>query len=295
MSERRLRDINKHDAAAASVSREDLKRYDIDSIDNRDPHMVGRAMTILEAPLFRYFRPVIAGLENIEPGPALFVGNHNSGPLTPDTFTFAIAAYREHGIDAVPYGLGHEVAIQVPLVHQLLVPLGAVRASHDTAHRLFERGKKVLVYPGGDLDSWRSHWDRDKVVFGPRRGYIRLALRADVPIVPVVTAGAQETWFVLDDGQWLAKLLRADVVFRLKAWPIVFSLPWGLTIGPPLPYVPFRTRIHQEVLSPIRFERSGDDAAGDDEYVERCHREVVASMQNTLTRLAAERRLAEAS
>lgn len=272
-----------------------MKRYDIDSIDNRDPELVERVIAMLEAPLFRYFRPVTTGFERIPPGPALYVGNHNAGPLTPDTFTFAIAAHREHGIDAVPYGLGHEVAIQVPFVHQFLVPLGAVRASHDTAHRLFARGKKVLVYPGGDLDAWRSHWDRDKVIFGPRRGYIRLALREDVPIVPIVTAGAHEAFFVLNDGRWLAKLLRTDALFRIKVWPIVFSLPWGLTVGPPLPYLPFRTRIHQEVLPPIRFERTGADAAADEEYVERCHQRVHGAMQRSLTKLAAERRRAEAA
>ena len=271
-----------------------MKHYDIDSIDNRDPELVERAMTVLEGPLTRYFRHVIHGLEHIPPGAALYVGNHSSGPITPDTFTFAIAAYREHGIDAVPYGLGHEVAISVPFVHQLLVPLGAVRACHDTAHRLFARDKKVLVYPGGDLDSWRVHRDRDKVIFGPRRGYVRLALRAGVPIVPVVTAGAQETYIVLYDGQWLAKLLRTDALFRIKAWPIVLSLPWGLTIGPPLPYIPLRTRIHQAVLPPIRFTRTGDDAAADAGYVERCHREVHDAMQRALTQLAAERSLARA-
>jgi hypothetical protein len=70
-----------------------------------------------------------------------------------DSFIFGAAVYEAHGLDAVPYGLGHEVAIQLPLIHQLVVPLGAVRACHENAHRLFERGCKVVVYPGGDLDA----------------------------------------------------------------------------------------------------------------------------------------------
>lgn len=148
----------------------------------------------------------------------------------------------------------------------------------------------MLVYPGGDIDSWRAQRDRDKVVFGPRRGYIRLALREAVPIVPVISAGAHDTWYVLSDGRWLAKLLRVDRKLRLKAWPIVLSVPWGLTIGPPLPYLPLRTRIDQEVLEPMHFERTGEEAAADDEYVESCHRRVHGAMQRTLTRLAALRR-----
>ncbi len=265
-------------------------RFDIDSIDNRDPAFLDRVMNAIEGPLFRYFRPVIEGIDRIPSGPALYVANHNSGPLTPDTFTFAIAAYRAHGIDAVPHGLGHEVAITFPGMHAFFVRLGAVRASHDTAHRLFERGHKVLVYPGGDLDSWRAYRDRDRVVFGPRRGYVRLAIREGVPIVPVVTAGAHETFVVLDDGAWLAKLLNTDKWFRAKRWPIVLSLPWGLTIGPPLPYFPLRTQIFQEVLSPIHFDRHGEEAASDESYVQQCHHRVHGAMQQTLTELAQRRK-----
>ena len=174
--------------------------HDIDCIDNRDEATVARAIEALERPLFRYFRPVIRGIDRIGSGPALYVGNHNAGFLTPDTFTFAIAAYRAHGIDAVPHGLGHEIASRLPPFHGPLARLGAVRASHDNARRLFARGHKVLVYPGSDLDSFRSFRDRNRVIFGKRRGYVRLALREGVPIIPVVTAGAQSTWLVLSDG-----------------------------------------------------------------------------------------------
>lgn len=266
-----------------------MARYDIDSIDNRDEETVAQAVEALEGPLFRYFRPVIRGIDRIPGGPALYVGNHNAGFLSPDTFTFAIAAYRAHGIEAVPHGLGHEVAIRLPLFHRPLARLGAVRASHDNARRLFARGQKVLVYPGSDLDTFRSFRDRDRVIFGTRRGYLRLALREGVPIVPVVTAGAQSTWLVLSDGQWIARGLGLDRILRTKAWPVVISIPWGLTIGPPPPHFPFPSRLYQEVLDPIRFDRRGPDAAGDSDYVERCHALVHGRMQATLTRLAAER------
>ena len=264
-----------------------VARYDIDSIDNRDPEVVARWVDALEGPLRWYFRPTITGLDTIPPGPALYVANHNAGLLTPDTFTFSIAVHRRLGIGAVPYGLAHEVALAVPGIHELIVPLGAVRASHDAARRLFARGDKVLVYPGGDLDAWRSYRDRHRVVFGPRRGYVRLALREGVPIVPVVTDGAQATWFVLSDGRWLAKRIGVDRWLRMKAWPIVLSLPWGLTVGPPPPHIPFRTRIRQEILPPITFDRTGEEAAADADYVERCHRRVHGAMQACLTRLAA--------
>lgn len=82
-----------------------MLRHDIDSIDNRDPVALARAMALLDAPLRWYFRPTMAGLEKVPEGPALYVANHNGGPLTPDTFTFILAAHRALGIEAVPYGL----------------------------------------------------------------------------------------------------------------------------------------------------------------------------------------------
>ena len=269
-----------------------MKKYYIDSLDNRDQ---GRLDAFLKwgVPLFEgYFRPVITGIERIPEGAGLYVANHNAGFLTPDTFTFAAAVYRHWGEKNLPYGLGHEVAIQWPIFHQLLVPLGAVRASHDNAHRLFKRGCKVLVYPGGDIDAFRSYKQRNDVVFGPRRGYLRLALREGVPIIPVVTAGAHEAFVVLTSGTRLAKLFRLNRLMRVKVFPIVFSIPWGLTLGPPPPYWPLPTRIFQEVLDPIHFDRQGEEAADDAEYVEACNEIVLGKMRESIRRLARKRKSA---
>ncbi len=269
-----------------------LTTYDIDRLDNRDPDLIARSIERLTPFMEAWFRPVVRGIERIPDGAALYVGNHNGGLLSADTFVWAAAAYRAHGIDAVPYGLGHEVGIQIPGLHQVLVPLGAVRASHDNGRRLFAEGRKVLVYPGGDLDSMRSFRDRHRIIFGPRRGYVRLAVRGGVPIVPVVAVGAHSTFVVFDDGRWLARALGLRRLFRLEVWPITFSLPWGFFVGVGPPYFPLPTRIFVEIMEPIQFDREGEEAASDAEYVEQCHTHVLSSMQATMDRLVAERRRA---
>ncbi|GMV42090.1 MAG: hypothetical protein AMXMBFR64_38060 [Myxococcales bacterium] len=266
-----------------------MRWYDTDSMDNRDPARIERIAALVEPLLWRWFRPVIHGLDRIPAGTALYVGNHNAGMLTPDSYVFGIAALRAHGVSALPYGLMHEVPIRWPLVHQLFVPMGAVRACPDNGLRALREGHKVLVYPGGDLDAMRSWRDRHKVIFGPRRGYIRLALRAGAPIVPVVTAGAHETYVILDDGRHIAEAIGADRLFRVKRWPVALSLPWGLTIGPTPPHFPWPSRMVMEVLPPVHFDRHGEGAAEDADYVERCHEQVHGAMQAALVRLAAER------
>jgi 1-acyl-sn-glycerol-3-phosphate acyltransferase len=267
-----------------------MQRYDIDSLDNRDPELIDRLCRVILKPGRRYFRSRARGLDRIPTGPGLYVGNHSGGMMTVDSFLFFGEVYVARGMADMPYGLGHEVAIQVPGIHQVVVPLGAVRASHDNALRLFERGDKVMVYPGGDVDNQRPYRHRNRIVFGGRTGYIRLALRAGVPIIPVVCAGGHETLIILDDLRWAARLFRTGRWLRLNAMPVNLSIPWGLTVGPVFPFIPLPARILMEVLEPVHFDRTGDEAADDDAYVRRCADRVEGAMQATLDHLAAERR-----
>lgn len=184
------------------------------------------------------------------------VGNHNGGSLTPDTFIFGHAVYERYGVEALPYGLAHELPLNLPGLGPLLSRRGALRASHANAGRIFDKGSKVMVYPGGDVEALRPFRDRNRICFDRRRGYVRLALRHGVPLVPLVAAGAHAGFVMLNDGRKLAKLLRLDRLFRLKTLPISFSLPWGVTVGMLPPYYPLKTKIIIEILEPMHFERS---------------------------------------
>lgn len=261
---------------------------DVDAIDNRDPSLIVRLGGVLEPILKLWFRPEVRGLERIPDDAALYVANHSGGFVTPDTWIFGIAVMRERGLRHVPYALGHQVVMEAPVLNQALTRLGGLEAKSENAHRVFEAGRKVLVYPGGDIDTFRPTRDRHRVVFGPRRGYLRLAIREGVPIVPVVSAGAHEGWWVITDGREIAKKLHTHRLLRTDVFPITISLPWIVSVG--FPYLPVPTKILVEVLEPIAFDRTGEAAAGDDAYVEDCHQRVHGAMQDALTRLADERR-----
>lgn len=262
---------------------------DIDRLDQRSPRYVEALAELVERVLIPYHRAELRGAERIPRGPALYVGNHNSFYYAPEMYLLGYAAYRAHGLDAVPYGLAHEWAIDLPVINQLAVPMGAVRAGHRHGEELLRRGNKVVVYPGGDIDAARPFRHRNRIVFGGRRGYIRLALRAGVPIVPVVAAGAHATVVVLDDLRWLARLLGADRRLRIGVWPLTLLAPWGLWLGLPPPFLPLPSRILLEVMAPIHFERTGPRAAEDEAWVTACAERVEGAMQSTLDRLAAER------
>jgi 1-acyl-sn-glycerol-3-phosphate acyltransferase len=266
-----------------------IARHDVDSLDNRDREAIDRLVSAIEPWLERFFHPVVRGLDRIPPGPGLYVANHNGGVLFPDAYVLGSAIHRARSLADLPYVLAHDLAIRPLISNRFFAPLGAVRASRTNAHRLFAAGRKVLVFPGGDREALRPFRDRHRIVFGDHRGYVRLAIEEGVPILPVVSAGAHSMLVVLDDGVRLSRLFGIDRLLRVKVFPIVLSVPWGLTIGFPPPYVPLPTRIFMELLAPIRFERRGLEAANDDAYVERCHVQVVSTMQAAMTRLVSER------
>jgi 1-acyl-sn-glycerol-3-phosphate acyltransferase len=264
-----------------------LKWYDIDSIDNRDPEYFDRVVKHKSPWLYHYHKMEMRGIDRVSPGAGLYVGNHNSAGYAPDTFYFIAEIYRTYGLKEVPYGLAHEGIIQMPVFHQMMVPCGAVRASHENASRLFARDNKVLVYPGGDVDAYRPYRHRNRIVFGGRTGYIRLALKENVPIYPVVAAGAHSMIIVIDDLRPLARLTPAS--HRTKVWPLTLSFPWGLSLGPIyIPPLSLPMNILMEILDPIRFERSGKEAADDESYVRQCADYVELAMQNALDLLANE-------
>jgi 1-acyl-sn-glycerol-3-phosphate acyltransferase len=265
--------------------------YDYDSLDNRETRSIERVVRLVAEPMRHYFKADVIGLEHVvRGGGQLFVGNHNGGACAPEMFLFGSAVYRRYGLETLPYGLGHEYVGRMPPLARALIPLGAVRASPQNAARIFERAHNVLVYPGGDEESMRPWSQRDRIVFAGRKGYIRLALRNGVPIVPVVAFGAHDVFVVLSDGRWLASRLGLHRLTRLKVLPTVACLPWGITVGPFMPFIPLPARIRIEVLPPVHFKRRGEAAATDPAYVAACDAHVRSLMQSALTRMAVELR-----
>jgi 1-acyl-sn-glycerol-3-phosphate acyltransferase len=243
----------------------------------RDPVAIARVARRVRRVLVPYHRARVLGLDHIPAGPALFVGNHNGGFYTGDTYLFGAAVFAARGLTDTPWAMTHDRGIA--LLGRWLRPLGAVPADPDTAAALLGRGDKVLAYPGSDADGARSWTDRHKVIFDGNVGHARLAVRCGVPVVPVAARGAHNTAFVLYDGAAVARLLRTRRWLRLSRWPLMLSLPWGLTFLPSVPYLPLPARITITVGAPIHFSRHGPGAAADDAYVHECAARVRSAVQ----------------
>lgn len=256
-------------------------------LEDRDPDYLREALPLLWLLSTFYFRAEVRDLGNVPADrPVLLVGNHSGGNIIVDTFIFSLAFSTYFGVERPFHQLAHNLAIAWPFAGEMLRKAGTMSASHEHAERALKAGAPVLVYPGGDWETHRPSWESSKIDFAGRKGFIRLALDAGVPIVPVVSIGGQETALFLSRGAGLAKALRLDKLFRLKVLPISLALPWGLNIGDFAGHIPLPAKITIEALPPIDLERE----FGPDPDVDEIYAHVTAQMQEALDGLAAERR-----
>src|SRR3954469_3480481 len=257
-----------------------------DDPDEVDPEYIRRTLPLLDATFGNYFRGEVRGLGNIPRGPALLVGNHSGGVYIADTFIFSVCFYKHFGPYRRFHQLAHDLAVRGPL-GGLIRSYGTLAASHDNAARAFDRRAPVLVYPGGDYETFRPSWHADQIEFGGRKGFIRLALEEGVPIVPVVAAGGQETALFVTRGERAAKLVGLDRLARIKVLPVSIGPPFGINLLDLPGRVPLPAKITIEVLPPIDLrERFGSKPDLDEVY-----EGVTGEMQDALCDLSEERAL----
>jgi 1-acyl-sn-glycerol-3-phosphate acyltransferase len=255
-------------------------------LDERDPDYIREQLPAMWLLASIWFRGEVRGLGNIpEAGPVLLVGNHSGGNMTPDTIIFTLAFNTYFGVERAFFQLAHNLVLSMPGLGRLR-KFGTVAASPANARKALESGAALLVYPGGDYEVHRPSTQRNKINFDRRKGFIRLALEQNVPIVPVVSIGGQETALFLSRGERLARVLALDRMFRLKVLPISLALPWGLNVGDMLGHIPLPAKITIETLPAIDLR----EEFGPEPDIDEVYDHLMRLMQDTLDALAAERR-----
>lgn len=262
------------------------------SLDDRDPKAIQNWLKQAQWFHDHYFQAESDGWENLPTSDsALVVGSHNGGLATPDMMMTLYEWFSRFGTEKPAYGLMHPHVWEVytPLA-QMASRLGAIRATPRMAIPALQRKAHVLVYPGGGKEVFRPYWERDQVKFYGRKGFIKLALREEVPIVPVVSWGAHESLLVLADiyepMKAFLETFNLPWLFDLdpEVFPIYLGLPWGIAFGPVINF-PLPTKIHLRIGEPISFKYYGREAAQDSAYIDQCYHLVLAQMQSQLNQL----------
>jgi 1-acyl-sn-glycerol-3-phosphate acyltransferase len=192
------------------------------------------------APLYRHwFRVELDGLDNVpREGGALLVANH-AGAIPVD------AAVLMHGIEQATgrpvYALHHWMLRETPFIGTFLARNGGVVANPGNAERLLAGERQLLlVFPEGTKGTTKPYRQRYQLQRFGRGGFIEVAMRAGVPILPVAVMGTEETM------------------------PAVLTVPVGgarlpvtlnsLLFGPLVGAIPWPAKVRARILDPVSLD-----------------------------------------
>lgn len=236
-----------------------------------------------------WFRMEMDGWENLPRPPALLIGVHSGAPFVWDAWTVGVQWWRRFGQERKLHGTAHDALMAIPLIGRYFRAMGVLPAAPDSIATALAEGRDVALWPGGEVDSLRPWTERERANLAGRTGFVKMAIRAGVPIVPIATVGGADAMPVLIRGDQLSKTLRLDKILRLKVFPLALSLPWGIAPAA-LPQFPLPAKIRTRLMPPVEVAHD-PDRADDDEYVERKYLEVQDRIQAGMEALARKRAL----
>jgi 1-acyl-sn-glycerol-3-phosphate acyltransferase len=229
----------------------ELRRSDVDEW-GRSESMRELARKIY-GPMYRqWFRVEWEGLEKIpRDGGGLMVANH-AGAVPSDAP--AIMHGIETELERPVYGLADEMFKRIPVVGTMWSRVGGVLAHPDNAYRLLrEQQQLLLVFPEGTKGTGKTYSERYQLARFGRGGYVQIAMRAGVPIIPIAVVGGEEAMPILWKSPRLAKML------RIPYFPVTGNmLAFGPVLGPLGSLVPFPAKLRIRVLDPIHLEVEPD-------------------------------------
>ena len=222
---------------------DDPRMSDVDEW-GRSEHMRALLRRLYDPVYSRWFRVAWEGLEKIPTeGGALLVANH-SGAIPSDAPVIMHGIEKELGRPV--YGMADYFFRTVPVVGTLWNRAGGVSANPDNAYRLLhDQQQLALVFPEGTKGPSKSYTDRYRLRRFGRGGFVEIAMRAGVPVVPIAVVGSEEAM---------------PVVLRLPALARALSLPYFpitanvLLMGPLGAIVPFPAKFAVRVLDPVTFD-----------------------------------------
>jgi 1-acyl-sn-glycerol-3-phosphate acyltransferase len=235
------------------------------------------------------FRPQIEGFSNLPDGPFLLVANHSGALGIAEILTFATLYLDKFGTDRPLAGFAHPFGFRIWPLKLLMRGLGAIPSTYEAAEATLALGVPLLVFPGGDYEATRPIWLANKVDFCGRRGFLKMARKANVPIVPMGFRGSHYTAPIVWQSTWLLPyLFVAPRLLGIKRYPVTLlavmlaaaAIVWlpslglwrflvaFLALSSPLallPWVPWtiRGRIGKPISYEELFPTLQDDALGD--------------------------------
>ena len=183
-----------------------------------------------------WFRVTCHDIVRLPRGPFLLVANHGSHVLSWDGAMIVTSCLLEGDPPRLVHGMAEHRLMSLPFLGGVARRIGATDGRREPCLEILRAGGVVLTFPEGTAALRRPFRDRYRLSrLG--HGFMRVAMTAGIPIVPVAVIGAEEEAPLIAQAGWLARLLRTPVA------------PLSPTLALPLPV---KYRIHFGL--PMRFE-----------------------------------------
>lgn len=218
----------------------------------------------------RYFRYSVQGFENLPCDRSAMIVGYHGRPVAYDLCILLVEIYERCGY--FPHAVVHAAVKQSKHLGKVADALHFVTGDGPDIREALARKEHIVVVPGGTREGCRSFRHRHEVQWGPNTGYIKLALKYNLPIVPVGAHGVDNAYFGLNDGYVWGKKVKMPA-----------RLPFWLGIGPlglwPLS-PPFPARIQQRIGRPIELPIGLDSK--DDSAMNVQHERIQSQVQSLL-------------
>lgn len=246
----------------------------------RSEHMRTIIRTIYEPIYSKWFRAEWCGLEKIpRDGGALLVANH-AGAIPSDAPVIMHGIEKELGRPV--YGLADYFFKTIPVLGTMWARAGGVSANPDNAYRLLrDKGQLAVVFPEGTKGPSKSFTDRYQLRRFGRGGFVEIAMRAGVPVIPIAVVGSEESMPVVFRAPFVARAL------GVPYFPVTANL---IAFGPLGALLPFPAKFKLRVLDPIRFDVPPDQDRYSKSRVMDEAEKIRTQLQDTLYEMLRERR-----
>jgi 1-acyl-sn-glycerol-3-phosphate acyltransferase len=225
-----------------------------------------------------YHRYRVYGFEQLAATrPAMLVGYHGS-PLAYDLCMLTVAIYDRFAY--MPATVVHRGVEAIGLLRWLSDGLGFVTGDGERLRKVLDRGQHIIVSPGGSTEGARSFCQRYTVDWGKNTGYLKLAAKQKIPMIPVGAWGVDHAYIGLNDSPKLGRALGLP-----KGWE---WLPWigvGLVGVYPLA-IPFPVQVRQIIGKPIAPPQLDGDGTISETALREKHAEVQLAVQALLNEAA---------
>ncbi len=223
-----------------------LNEYGYDSY-GMNPRQTSQSL-LFGALLYRYyFRCQTYGMEGLPTGPFMLISNH-AGQLPFDGMMIATAMLLEANPPRIVRGMAEYFVSELPFVSVAAARGGTLSGTPRNCINLLKGGEVVMAFPEGARGMNKPFSKRYRLErFG--LGFMRLALEAGVPIVPVSVVGSEE------QNPGLFNLRKIGKAIGAPALPITLTFP---LLGP-LGLLPMPVKYHMYFHAPMHFTGDPDD------------------------------------